>query len=172
MFRRLSPRPIGGVFGEGSLAGAGYSFCPQPPSTFRNLAGTLLAGSTPALGRRPRQKQLPAVNSERWLPRPHPRGRQDSGADPRPRSDPYLLAPGRVQRLLSSARNLSPGPTPGSRGLWPQGSFKELDPFRLKTPSPSCFLASFPRLILYLRPEKLALKFKDADKCVYTCVSV
>lgn len=118
MFRKTIAQADWGVFREGSLAGAGYSFCPQPPSTFRNLAGTL-AGSTPALGRCPRQQQLQAVNSERWLPRPRPRGRQDLGADPRPRSDPYLLAPGRVQRLPSLARNLSPGQTPGSRGLWP-----------------------------------------------------
>ena len=170
MFRRLLSRPIGEYWG-GQLCRCRIFFLSAAPSTFRNLAGTL-AGSTPALGRCPRQQQLPAANSERWLSRPRPRGRRDSGADARPGSDPYLLAPGRVQRLPSSAGNWSPGRTPGFRGLWPQGSFKELDPFRLKAPSPSCFLASFPRLIFYLRPEKLALKFKDADKCVYTCVSV
>lgn len=97
-------------------------------------------------------------------------------------------APGLGCRSQTQEWSLSPGPGAGPKAAqlsqelesrtdaWFQrslaASFKELDPFRLKTPSLSCFLASFPRLILYLRPEKLALKFKDADKCVYTCMSV
>lgn len=116
---------LGSVQGRTAFPGTRYSFCWHPPSGLRNLAGQTLSlyyrpGAAPGGGTDPR-----TANSERWLPLPRPRGRQNSGADPSLGGKlTSLFAPGRDRRFPVSPRNSSPGQMTGSRSFFAEGAVK------------------------------------------------